>query len=103
MGIGRMRFEYRETAVDFEDKRSLLETAASGSHTSVSGGYATTTTTTIITAAGDHSQEGVHMLSARIWAANVHVDLARWVFFPVLFFVGRAYVEAQGDLVEVGR
>ncbi len=103
MGIDRVRFAHRETGFELEDKQSLLETAAGGSHTSRSGGYVTTTTTTVVTAAGDHSQKGVYMVSPQVWAANVHVDASRWMFFPLVFLIGRAYVEAQGELVEVGR
>lgn len=103
MGIGRVRFAYRETGFDFEDKQMLREAAASGTHSRASGGYVTTTTTTVVTRAGDHSEKGVLVVSHKIWAANVHVDAARWLFVPIFFVIGRAYVEAQGDLVEVGR
>lgn len=94
---------HRETGHEFEDKRSLLETAAGGTHTSYSNGYVTRTTTTVYTRAGTHTEKGIYVVSPRIWAANVHVDLSRWLFFPLLFIIGRSYVEAQGDLVEVAR
>jgi hypothetical protein len=101
MGFERVRFRYRDTGADFEHKQSLFEGAGGGQSTRVNGNVATITNTSVYARAGEETQEGVRTLSARTWAANVHVDLARWTFFPLLFFVGRTYVEAQGDVVGV--
>lgn len=101
MGIERVRFRYRKTGADFEHQQALLEAGGGGQSTSRQGNVATTTTTSVYSRSGNETRKGIRDLSARTWAAEVHVDLGRWTFFPLLFFVGRAYVEAQGDLIDV--
>jgi hypothetical protein len=101
MGIERVRFPSRKTGVDFEHQEALLESAAGGSSTSVQNGNVYRTTTTVVTRSPSVTKKGFERMSPRSWSANVHVDASRWTFWPILFFVGRAYVEAQGDVVDV--
>ena len=62
-----------------------------------------TTHTTYVSRSGNHTAKGVQLISDRTWAANVHVDLSRWIVYFLFGVFGRTYSEAQGELVEVGR
>jgi hypothetical protein len=101
MGIGRVRFASRETGVGFEFRESLIEAAGGGTSSTTSNGTTTVTSTVAYGRVPSVTRAGFKEIGPRTWAANVHVDTSRWFFLPLLFVVSRAYVEAQGEVVDV--